>query len=161
MHIPGERIVVVSKATRDNGCMADEHRAAVSRISWGRWLMAALFLVAGAMHFVFPAAYVRIVPPYLPYPAALVAISGVAEMLGGIGLLVERTRRAAAIGLALLLVAVLPANWWMAASHMRIGNPPVPEWVLWARLPLQVPLIWWALVYSRSKGSNSHADSYL
>jgi uncharacterized membrane protein len=107
--------------------------------------------VAGALHFVFPAAYLRIVPPYLPFPAALVAISGAAEILGAIGLLVERTRRVAAIGLAILLVAVLPANWWMAASHVEFGNPPLPEWVLWGRLPLQVPLIWWALLYRKAE----------
>ena len=126
-----------------------ESELMAGKVSWGRWAMAAFFLVAGALHFVIPAVYVRIMPPYLPYPAALVAISGAAEILGGLGLLLERTRRAAAIGLAVLLVAVLPANWWMAASHVEFGNPPIPEWVLWARLPLQLPLIWWALLYSR------------
>jgi uncharacterized membrane protein len=126
---------------------------AAGKITWWRWVLAALFVVAGAMHFVFPAVYVRIVPPYLPYPAGLVAVSGVAEILGGLGLLVERTRRAAAVGLALLLLAVFPANWWMAASHVEFGNPPIPAWVLWARLPLQVPLIWWALRYARKSAN--------
>ena len=132
-----------------------ESELMAGKVSWGRWAMAAFFLVAGALHFVIPAVYVRIMPPYLPYPAALVAISGAAEILGGLGLLLERTRRAAAIGLALLLVAVLPANWWMAASHVEFGNPPIPEWVLWARLPLQLPLIWWALLYAKKEPNES------
>jgi uncharacterized membrane protein len=119
------------------------------RISAGRWLLAALFVGAGSMHFIVPEIYVRIVPPMFPHPSALVVVSGLAEMAGGLGLLWERTRRAAAVGLAVLLMAVLPANWWMAASHMRIGNPAMPEWALWARLPLQLPLIWWTLIYAR------------
>lgn len=120
-----------------------------ARISTGRWLLAVLFVAAGAMHFVVPGVYVSIVPPYFSHPSALVAVSGMAEIAGGWGLLWEKTRRAAAVGLALLLVAVLPANWWMAASHMQIGHPAAPQWALWVRLPLQLPLIWWALIYAR------------
>jgi uncharacterized membrane protein len=121
------------------------------RISVGRWLLALLFAAAGALHFIVPGAYVRIVPPMFPHPAALVMVSGVAEVAGGVGLLWKRTRRAAAVGLALLLVAVFPANWWMAAAHMKFGYPPVPQWVLWARLPLQLPLVWWTLQYARRR----------
>jgi len=128
---------------------------ATGRIGWARCALAVLFVVAGTLHFVFPAVYERIVPPYYPHPAALVVISGVAEILGGLGLLLERTRRVAAIGLALLLVAVLPANWWMAASHMKIGNPPISQWALWVRLPLQLPLIWWALLYAKKEPNES------
>ncbi len=115
----------------------------------GRWILAGLFVVSGTLHFVAPEPFVRIVPPMLPSPRALVWISGGAELLGGIGLLVPRSRRAAGYGLALLLVAVFPANVYMAVAHVPssgwMGNP----WLQWLRLPLQVPLIWLALRYAR------------
>jgi uncharacterized membrane protein len=117
------------------------------KISAGRWVLAIFFVIAGTLHFALPALYLRIMPPYLPTPAALVAISGAVEIAGGLGLLLRSTRRAAAIGLAILLVAIFPANWYMATAPIRIAG--MPQWALWARLPLQVPLIWWALRYAR------------
>jgi uncharacterized membrane protein len=121
------------------------------KISIARWLLAALFVIAGAMHFILPAAYERILPPFLPqlflsHRFAVIALTGVAEIAGGLGLLWEPTRRAAAISLALLLIAVFPANLWMATSNTHSG---VAQWALWLRLPLQLPLIWWALLYSK------------
>jgi uncharacterized membrane protein len=113
----------------------------------GQILLALLFLVAGAMHFVRTGMYVRIVPPYLPAPVLLVQISGCFEMLGGAGLLLPATRRAAAWGLIALLIAVLPANISMAIDHAHW--PAIPAWMLWARLPLQLPLIAWAWLYTR------------
>jgi uncharacterized membrane protein len=121
------------------------------KISIARWLLAALFVIAGAMHFILPSAYERILPPFLPqlflaHRFAVIALTGVAEIAGGLGLLWEPTRRAAAISLALLLIAVFPANLWMATSNTQSG---VAQWALWLRLPLQLPLIWWALLYAR------------
>jgi uncharacterized membrane protein len=104
----------------------------------GRYLLAALFLISGVLHFVSPAPYVRIIPPILPWPAALVAISGAAEIAGGLGILTVRWRRAAGYGLIALLIAVFPANIYMAMKGMML-----PAWILWARLPLQFLLIWW------------------
>jgi uncharacterized membrane protein len=124
--------------------MADQRPGGTS-ISAGRWALAALFVVAGTLHFIVPAPYIRIMPPALPHPALLVAISGAAEICGGLGLLLPLTRRAAAIGLALLLLAVLPANWHMAV----VGYSGIPGWALWLRIPLQLPLLWWALLYAR------------
>lgn len=75
---------------------------------------AALFVVAGVLHFVIPRTYVGIMPSWLPAwlpsPLMLVYLSGVFEALGGVGLLLPATRLAAAIGLIVLLAAVLPAN---------------------------------------------------
>ncbi len=105
------------------------------------------FVVAGVLHFVKTPMYVSIMPPYLPHPAGLVLASGAAEIAGGLGILVERTRRAAAWGLVALLVAVFPANVTMIQEHGRF--PGIPLWVLWLRLPLQIPLIWLALRYTR------------
>lgn len=112
----------------------------------GRFALGVLFVGAGAMHFVATSVYVKIMPPMLPEPRLLVQMSGVAEMLGGIGVLVPQTRRAAAWGLVALLVAVMPANAYMAVDHAHW--PKIPEWLLWARLPLQLPLILWAWMYT-------------
>jgi uncharacterized membrane protein len=115
----------------------------------GRIILALLFLAAGLLHFLIPRTYVAIMPPYLPAHLALVYISGFFEMLGGAGLLFSApVRRIAAWGLVALLIAVLPANINMALHHAKFAT--IPAWTLWLRLPLQLPLIWWAWVYTRS-----------
>lgn len=106
-------------------------------------VLAALFVAAGILHLVFPAPYVRIVPPYLPWPWTLVYVSGAFEVLGGVGLLVSLTRRAAGAGLVLLLLAVWPANLQMVLDARAAGAAPVWQMLLWARLPLQVVLMLW------------------
>ncbi|WBO84145.1 DoxX family protein [Hymenobacter yonginensis] len=106
-----------------------------------RFLLAFLFVGAGITHFVAPAAFMRIVPPYLPAPLLLVYLSGVAEIAGGLGLLLPATRRWAAWGLVLLLIAVFPANVYMLQSHG--AGLAVPLWALWLRLPLQAVLVAW------------------
>ncbi len=108
-----------------------------------RLLLAALFIAAGVNHFITPGPYLAIVPPALPAPATLVFISGVAEIAGGLGILWQPTRKAAAIGLIALLVAVFPANIYAATHGMQIGGYVVPAWLLWLRLPLQPLLIAW------------------
>ncbi len=113
----------------------------------GRGLLALLFVFAGVMHFVVPKAYVGIMPAMLPDPLLLVQISGVAEILGGVGLLFGNTRTFAAWGLVALLIAVLPANVTMAMHPERFAS--IPGWVLWGRIPLQLPLVWWAWLYTR------------
>ena len=90
-----------------------------------------------------------IVPDPLPKPRELVVAAGVTAAVGGAGLMVPATRRAAAWGLAAWLLAVYPANLWMALHPERYR--PVPEWMLWARLPLQAPMIWWAWRYTRKE----------
>ncbi|HYW52062.1 MAG TPA: DoxX family protein, partial [Gemmatimonadaceae bacterium] len=69
-----------------------------------------VFVVAGILHFVMPQFYMAIMPRYLPSRLMLVYVSGVFEILGGLGLLLPATRTLAAIGLILLLLAILPAN---------------------------------------------------
>ncbi len=113
----------------------------------GRMLMGATYVVAGAGHFVATRLYMHIMPDYLPAHKELVLISGAAEIAGGLGVLVPQTRRAASRGLVALLVAVMPANLWMAQHPERF--PGIPLWALWARLPLQIPLLLWAWTYTR------------
>ena len=110
----------------------------LSRLS--RYALALLFVAAGIWHFVHPATYLAIMPPRLPQPWALVYLSGIFEILGGLGLLPARTRRLAGWGLLALLLAVFPANVYMALIHEQLG---IPGWVAWGRLPLQLPLLWW------------------
>ncbi len=108
-----------------------------------RWLLAGLFVIAGLGHLLMPGPYLAIMPPALPWPAALVALSGVAEILGGVGICFPSTRVAAGWGLIALLVAVFPANLRAISTGMTIGSYVVPVWMLWARLPLQALLIAW------------------
>ena len=104
-----------------------------------RLVFGLLFVAIGILHFVRPAPFVAIVPPYLPWPMALVLISGAAEMLFGALLLFRRTAVLAAWGLILLLLAVYPANIHMAVnSHLY---PSMSATALWLRLPLQLLLI--------------------
>jgi uncharacterized membrane protein len=114
-----------------------------------RWLLTVGMVGAGLNHFLSPAPYVAMMPAALPAPGALVAISGVAEILGGLGLIWPQTRRWAAWGLVLLLLAVFPANVNMAVNHLPLGERAMPAWALWARLPLQAVLIAWAWWYTR------------
>jgi uncharacterized membrane protein len=111
-----------------------------SRFYW-RWVLAIFFVGAGANHFLNPAPYLAMMPPYLPWPAGLVWVSGIAEILGGLGLLARPLRAPAAWGLIALLVAVFPANL-NVALHGWPGTS-LPAWSLWLRLPLQPLLIWW------------------
>ncbi len=112
-----------------------------------RLVLAALFVVAGVAHFRTPEPFVKIVPPYLPSPYVLVYVSGIFEILGGLGILVPSTRVFAGWGLIALLIAVFPANIYMATAGVKIGGFPSQPWMAWARLPLQfvlIGLIYWA-----------------
>jgi uncharacterized membrane protein len=108
-----------------------------------RWLLAIFFIAAGVNHFVSPGIYLGIMPPFLPWPMALIYVSGVAEIAGGLGVLVPSVRRIAAWGLIALLLAVFPANIYAAFHGMQIGDHSVPAWVLWVRLPVQFLFIAW------------------
>jgi uncharacterized membrane protein len=112
-----------------------------------RYLLPALYITAGTLHFLFTRTYESIMPDYLPAHRELVLISGGAEIAGGLGLLHPRTRIPAAWGIVLLLIAVMPSNLWMAQHPNRY--PSIPQWALWLRLPLQLPLIYWAWRYTR------------
>jgi uncharacterized membrane protein len=120
--------------------------------------MGALYITAGALHFLITRRYVAIMPPYLPAPRELVLISGAAEIAGGLGVLAPgpRIRHAAAWGLVALLVAVMPANLQMALKPTAF--PSIPAWLLWIRLPLQVPLIYWAWIYTRNPARTTHSS---
>ena len=111
-----------------------------------KYLLAIFMIVAGVMHFVNPAFFIKAMPPYLPLHKGLVLVSGVCEILLGILLLVPKTSRLAAWGIVALLIAVFPANLYVF-QHQDIL--PAPLIVHLLRLPLQGVFILWAFWHSR------------
>ena len=115
------------------------------------YLMGPGYVIAGVLHFVAPELYVQIIPPFLPAPLALVYLSGVAEIAVGVGVLIPRTRRYAAWATIAMLIAIFPANVYMATSMVVVdgigGGDPSPL-IRWGRLPLQGVLILWAYWYT-------------
>lgn len=106
-------------------------------------LLASFFIGAGVNHFLMPRAYEAIVPPRLQgHAKRIVQISGVAEIGGGVGVLVPSTRRLSGRALMALLLAVFPANLYMARTPERFHR--IPRWGLYARLPLQPLMMLWA-----------------
>lgn len=122
--------------------------------------LAGFFVVAGALHFVVPAFYLAMMPPWVPAHRELVIASGIAEIAGGLGVLGDRWRRPAGIGLLLLLLAVFPANLQMLLNARAAGEP---EGLLWARLPLQLVFLWWvwrvAVVRAATSGSSPRSSA--
>jgi uncharacterized membrane protein len=114
-----------------------------------RALAGPFFILAGVMHFVIPRAYRRIVPPYIPAPAAMVYASGVAEIAGGVGLIAPRHRRLAGWWLVATLLAVFPANIHMALHPEEYSKVPGGRATLLARLPLQAGFVAWVLGAAR------------
>ncbi len=112
-------------------------------ITISRYVLSVGFIFVGVLHFVRPEGFVAIVPPFLPAHLELVYISGVFEILGGVGILVPRLRRYAIFGLIALVVAVFPANIYMFMHPEEFAKGWITPLALWIRLPLQPLLIWW------------------
>lgn len=109
----------------------------------GSILLACVFITGGLLHLLRPDLYKPVMPSWLPAHDLLILISGVAEILGGVGLLIPRIRRVASLGLTMLLIAVVPANVEMLRVYQLRGAPWWAISLLWIRLPLQLALIWW------------------
>jgi uncharacterized membrane protein len=116
-------------------------------MTWSRRLLAVFFSFTGTMHFVVPRSFQAIVPPAIAdRKAEAVALSGVAEIVGGLAVLHPRTRGLARWWLLALLLAVFPANVHMAVSPEEVKGldlRKIPRWALWARLPLQPLAMLW------------------
>jgi uncharacterized membrane protein len=107
------------------------------------WGLAVFWIASGVNHFVMPRPYEQIIPPSRRAEAKrLVLISGVAEIAGGIGVLLPATRKLSGLSLIALLAAIFPANLYMAREPENF--PKVPRWALIARLPLQPAAMIWA-----------------
>lgn len=108
------------------------------------YLLGSGMIFAGAIHFFNPEPFVKIVPAFLPKPELLVSISGFFEIIGGLGIILSRTRKFASWGLIVLYLAVFPANINMAVNDIHLSENGVDNLVYWLRLPLQFALIYWA-----------------
>jgi uncharacterized membrane protein len=108
---------------------------------WARFGLAAFFAIGGVAHFALLEFFVAIMPSYIPWHVPLVYISGVFELLGAAGILTTRWRRLSGVGLMALTVAVFPANLNMALNPASFDA--FPPWVLLARLPVQLLILWW------------------
>ena len=116
------------------------------------WVMAAFYVVGGLNHLMNPEFYETIVPPGLPNPEWLNVISGLAEIVLGVFVLEPRVRVLAAWGLIALLIAVFPANLWVALENVGMpgGEPGTGNALFnWVRLPFQGLFIVWAWWYTR------------
>lgn len=112
---------------------------------WARLVLAGAYAIAGVAHLARPAGFVAITPSWVPEPQTVVALTGVAELAGAIGLLPPQTRRAAGVGLALYALCVWPVNINHAVNHIPLGGVQL-GWAYHApRLALQPVIIWWAL----------------
>ena len=112
-----------------------------------KYLLCVFFVVAGLNHFINPAFYLKIMPPFLPSHLLLVYLSGFFEMALGGMILISALRHIAAWGLIVLLIAIFPANIHMAINPQLY--PEINPVALWLRLPLQAVFIAWAYWFAR------------
>ena len=124
------------------------------------YVMAVLYAFMGFNHLANPKPFVAIMPPDLPEPALLNVASGLAEIVLGVFLLERRTRVFAAWGVIALLIAVFPANVYVATANVGLpsGEPGTGNAVVnWVRLPFQALFIAWAWWYTRDDAAEASA----
>jgi uncharacterized membrane protein len=120
-------------------------------------LLAAFLLGAGIVHFLNPGFFDAIVPPWVPgSERAATYLSGVAEILVGAGIIATRTRRVALWSAAVLFVTVYPANLYMAWDWR--DRELSDRLVAYGRLPLQIPMVWWAIASARRCSAGRDPD---
>jgi len=107
------------------------------------------YVAAGINHFRVPAFYIGIIPYYLPYPVILNTLAGICEIAFGLMLIFNPTRKFAAWGIVLMLIAFLPVHIAMLGGHTEVNGKQVLPILAWARLLLQPVLIWWAWWHTR------------
>lgn len=112
---------------------------------WHLYLMAAMYVLAGSMHFAKPKAYLRIMPRYLPNPKALVFWSGVAEITLGLALCYPPLKVYAIYGIIAMLIVFLSVHFYMLSGKKEAAG--IPQWILMLRIPLQFGLMYWAYSY--------------
>ena len=115
-----------------------------------RWLLATFYFLAGVAHLRSPAGFLAITPDWVPFPETAVALTGIAEIAGAIGLLIPRNRMrwvrpAAGVGLALYALCVWPANFHHALNNIAINGTTLSWWYHGPRLAAQPLIIWLAL----------------
>lgn len=120
------------------------------------YLMGILYILAGVNHFLMPEVYIAIMPPYMEWHKELVFLSGLIEIALGALLFLPQYRKIASWGIILLLIAVFPANIYLAQTN---GEPlGISAAAAWGRLPIQALLILWAWWYTRPDGADKSAN---
>lgn len=112
---------------------------------WHLYLLASIYILAGIMHFIVPKVYLRIMPRYLPIHKLLVYLSGLAEILLGLGLCFPATKNIAVIGIILMLTVFLLVHFYMLKGEKESAG--IPKWILILRIPFQFVLMYWAYLY--------------
>ncbi len=107
--------------------------------------MAAIYVLAGVFHFVYPSMYARIIPPWIPGKKSVVFLSGILEIVLGFALVLPELRTLALYGIIILLILFLPVHTYMLRD--KTAGMGIPRWVLILRIPLQGLLIYWAYLY--------------
>ena len=116
------------------------------------YIISLLYITVGIKHFIDPAFFIAIVPPYIILKEEAVLISGLIEVVLGILLLFHQTRRFAAWGIILLLIAVFPANIYLYVSEVPRETLAISKNQALLRMPFQIPLI--IIAYWHSKESH-------
>lgn len=111
----------------------------------GLVIMAVMYMITGILHFIFPKSYLRVTPLFLPYRTFLIYVSGVVEILAGIGLLYSETRNLSIYLITAFLLLFLIVHFNMLRNDKTRAG--IPLWLLILRIPIQFVLIWWAWQY--------------
>jgi uncharacterized membrane protein len=119
----------------------------LSRSLRGRISLAVLFTFTGISHFVMPEEMAQLLPAWIPLRMELIAVTGVLEILGAIGLVIPGLARLASMALILFLLGVLPANIYGAFNQVDFGAHALGPVYLLARIPFQVFLMGWAYYF--------------
>lgn len=112
---------------------------------WHLYIMGTIYIIAGIMHFIKPKVYLRIMPRYLPYHKPLVLLSGLAEIVLGMGLFFRTTKNLSIYGIIAMLILFLLVHFYMLSSEKASAG--LPKWLLLIRLPIQFILMYWAFIY--------------
>jgi uncharacterized membrane protein len=111
----------------------------------GLYIMAVIYIFAGTMHFIKPKMYMRIMPQYLPNHKALVYLSGIAEIVLGIGLCIPVLKAFSIFGIIAMLAVFLIVHFYMLSG--KKASAGIPQWILILRIPLQFALMYWTWTY--------------
>lgn len=114
-----------------------------------RWLAAIFFVFSGSLHFVIPEFYYSMMPPFIPFKEFFIVLTGIAEIVFGVGILVPAVQRRSGMSMIALLIAIFPANIYVAIAQPTLMNLEYSPESMWLRLllqPLFIVWVWWVSV---------------
>lgn len=117
-------------------------------ISFGLFIMAAIYFVAGLNHFISPQFYLPMMPPWIPFHETCIWLSGFFEILFAGMLFFHKTRRMASWGIILMLIAFMPVHIYMYQTHETFFKD-ISIWLIIGRIPMQFILMFWAYLYTQ------------